>query len=79
MKQVCEMSNIEQALYFLSFNQKKELVDATEVYCTIETYGSNCDIYTRLHFHNKRRRDFDKYFETFKVETLKKIMEKNNG
>lgn len=38
-----------------------------------------CDIYTRLHFHNKQRGDFDKYFTTFKVEALKEIMEKNNG
>jgi hypothetical protein len=73
------MSSAEQAVYFLSFKQKKELVDATEVYCTIETYGSNCDVYTRLHFHNKKRGDFDKCFTTFKVETLKEIMEKYNG
>lgn len=73
-KQVCDMDSAEQAVYFMSYTQKKEVMESSTVYVTIETYSSNCDIYTRLHFHDKKRGDFDKYFETFKVETLKKLI-----
>lgn len=75
MKQVCEMTNAEQAVYFMEYGQKQELMTANTVYVTIETYASVCDLYTRLHFHNKKRGDFDKFFETYKVETLKKLLE----
>ncbi len=74
-KGICDMSPSEQAVYFMSPKEKEDVIQTTQAYCTIETYGSGCDIYTRLHFHDKKRGDFCKWFETFKSATLKKEIE----
>lgn len=76
-KQVCDMTTSERAVYFMSPQDKEAVLSTSNVYCTIETYGSGCDIYTRLHFHDKKRGDFSQWFESFKSETLKKEIEKS--
>lgn len=71
--QVCEMTDEQRAVYFFDNSQKKAVLAATEKFITIETYGSNCDCYERLHFHNKK--DANKnvdvvYSSTYEVKKL---------
>jgi hypothetical protein len=74
--QVCDMSSAESAVYFMEYSQLKEMMATQKAYTTIETYGAGCDIYTRLHFDDKKRGDFDRGFQTFKTDTLRGVFNK---